>query len=91
MMSVEVEVNSSNIRHYFYELCEARNKMQNDINELKTAYNKAAWNDMVAEKARLQLNEYIHRYNLAMVELCRVILAVEDMLQALDKYENVID
>ena len=65
--------------------------MQEDVEELKNAYNKAAWNDMVSEKARIQLNEYIDAYNRAIEELSSVISAVSEMCQELDSYENVIE
>lgn len=90
--NIEVEVDSYRLKFmYLDDLCKARGKMQEDIEELKTAYNKAAWNDMVSEKARIQLNEYIDAYNRAIEELSVVISAVSEKCTELDNYENVIE
>lgn len=89
--NIEVEVDSYRLKFmYLDDLCKARSKMQKDIEELKTANNKAAWNDMVSEKARIQLNEYIDAYNRAIEELSSVIAAVSEMCTELDDYDNVI-
>ena len=90
--NIEVEIDSYRLKFmYLDDLCKARNQMQKDIEELKTAYNKADWNDMVSEKARIQLNEYIDAYNRAIEELSSVISAVSEMCQELDDYENVVE
>ena len=90
--NIEVEVDSYRLKFmYLDDLCKARSKMQKDIEELKTAYNKAAWNDMVSEKARIQLNEYIDVYNRAIEELSSLITAVSEMCNELDDYENVVE
>ena len=90
--NIEVEVDSYRLKFmYLDDLCKARSKMQEDIEELKAAYNKADWNDIVSEKARIQLNEYIDAYNRAIEELSSVISAVSEMCQELDDYENVVE
>ena len=90
--NIEVKVNSYRLKFmYLDDLCEARSKMQEDIEELKATYNKAPWNDMVSEKVRIQMNEYIDAYNRAIEELSLVISAVSEMCQELDDYENVIE
>ncbi len=90
--SIKVEVDSYKLKvAYLGEMCNTRRKMQEDIEELKTAYNKAVWNDMVSEKTRLSLNEYIDAYNRAIEELSIIISAVSEMCCELDAYEKTVD
>lgn len=88
--NIEVEVDSYNLRMYLDKLVEARNQMQEDIEELKTAYNNAAWNDIVSEGVREQLNNYIDEYNSAVNKLNSAICATSKMCKELDNYENSI-
>ena len=87
--NVEANVDSYKLELYRDDLYKARDKMQKDVETLKKAYTDAQWNDMVSEKARIQLNEYIDAYNRAMEDLCSVISALSEMCQELDDYENV--
>ena len=87
--NVEANVDSYKLELYRDDLYKARDKMQKDVETLKKAYTDAQWNDMVSEKVRIQLNEYIDAYNRAMEELSSVISAVSEMCQELDDYENV--
>ena len=89
--NVEVNVDSYRLELYRDDLNKARDKMQQDIDALKKAYTDALWNDMVSEKARIQLNEYIDAYNRAIEELSVVISAVSEMCTELDNYENVVE
>lgn len=89
--NIEANVESYRLELYRDDLYKARDKMQQDIEALKKAYTDAQWNDMVSEKVRIQLNEYIDAYNRAIEELSSVISAVSEMCQELDDYENAID
>lgn len=89
--NIEVKVDSYRLELYRDDLYKARDTMQNDIEELKKAYAKAQWNDMVSEKVRVQLNEYIDAYNCAVEELSLVITTVSEMCHELNDYENVIE
>ena len=89
--NVEANVDSYKLELYRDDLYKARDKMQKDVETLKKAYTDAQWNDMVSEKVRIQLNEYIDAYNRAMEELSSVISAVSEMCRELEDYENIIE
>jgi len=64
-------------------------KMAADAQKLDQAYQNAEWNDMVSEKARIELNQYIQKLNRALEELSGVALAVGEMRRLAEQYENM--
>lgn len=88
---VRAEVDSYRLDLYLSDLITARDKMIEDLLDLKSAYEKAEWNDMVSEKARIQLNEYISRFNSSIELLDSVIEAAQKMCHELKNYESVIN
>lgn len=87
---VEVELDSYKLNDYRDELVCAYQKMNEDIEEMKSAFEKNdEWNDMVSEKARIALNSYIDSYNIAMDELAAIITAVEKMCAEIYGYKTV--
>lgn len=86
--TIKVNVDSVQLRNYADKLENIHNSMLTEIEELKRNYKQAQWNDMVSEKARVQLNQYIDALNCAIGDLNSVIFCVEEMRQELDDYEN---
>lgn len=86
--TINVNVDSVQLRDYADKLENVHNSMLTEIEELKRNYKQAQWNDMVSEKARVQLNQYIDALNFAIGDLNSVISCVEKMLEELDDYEN---
>ena len=71
--TIKVNVDSVQLRDYADKLENVRDSMLTEIEELKRNYKQAQWNDMVSEKARVQLNQYIDALNFAIGDLNSVI------------------
>ena len=86
--NIEVRLDSYRLSDYLSSLESICKRMDEEIEQMKKAYDRAEWNDMVSEKARLELNEYIDAYNRNMSVLRGVIDAVTKMSYEIEDYLN---
>lgn len=85
---IKVTVDSCALEEYGTTLAQRREQMNAELLSLCAAYLDAEWNDMVSEKVRQKLNQYIAEYNRASASLEAVIRLTEQLCDALDGYAS---
>ncbi len=86
---VEVKTSAACLADFERKLGKRLEEIVQDTTRLERAYHNAEWNDMVSERARLGLNEYIDKLNRSLAQLEGVILAVGEMRRLAEQYERM--
>lgn len=89
MAEIIVRTSASALRDFENKLSTIRADLLQDAESLDRAYQNAQWNDMVSEKARLEVNAYLDRFNDALAGLNGVIQAVWKLQELADNYESM--
>ena len=88
MAEIIVRTDAAKLQQFENKLSVIQERLLRDTDRLGDAYYGAVWNDMVSEKARVQLNEYIRRLNESMSYLNGVIYAVRQLQEYAEHYES---
>ena len=79
-------LNPSSLNSFRGELSRCLNGMDSDLEKLKSAFDKAEWNDPVAESVRVEINGYIDKYNGLTEDLNGIISSLDDMYNECEEY-----
>ena len=79
-------LNSDSLSSLELKLRQSLKDMDSDLIKLKNSFDKAEWNDPVAEMVRVEVNEYIDKYNQITENLNGIISALDDMYKKCNDY-----